>query len=214
MCWNETVSLNTFIFSISVLLLIMYNNAFTQYKIQYLNNRWIYLFFASFIFMQLIECFIWRNINNKFYNHLFSIMATVLLIIQPVISILIVSNTHIRNILLTAYLLLAIPYSIYKFCTKNIYSVISEKGHLRWKFFELTPVIMIIWLFFFLFSFIYEKQWIGFWFGFVTLAISYYNYNKDHTMPSMWCWVVNVGMLYYAFYLLLYLPFCERGSIC
>ena len=45
MCWNKEVSLNTFIFSIFVLLLIMYNNAYTQYKIEELNSIWVYLFF-------------------------------------------------------------------------------------------------------------------------------------------------------------------------
>jgi len=92
MCWNESVSLNTFMFSSFILLLIIYNNLFTQYKIQELNNIWVYLFLASFIFMQLIEFFIWRNINNKFYNKLFSIIATLLLIIQPIMSIMILTN--------------------------------------------------------------------------------------------------------------------------
>ena len=207
MCWNEHVSLNTFIFSIFVLLLIMYNNAYTQYKIQGLNNVWIYLFLASFIFMQLIEFFIWRNINNKFYNHIFSIIATTLLIIQPICSLMLISQKELRNNLLIAYLSLAIPYSIYKFSTKNIHTVISKSGHLRWKFFESSPIILLFWLFFFLVGLIFNKFWIGFGFGFIILCISYYNYNNDHTIASMWCWAVNSVMIYYAFYLLIYLPF-------
>ena len=207
MCWNEHVSLNTFIFSIFVLLLIMYNNAYTQYKIQGINNVWIYLFLASFIFMQLIEFFIWRNINNKFYNHIFSIIATTLLIIQPICSLMLISQKELRNNLLIAYLSLAIPYSIYKFSTKNIHTVISKSGHLRWKFFESSPIILLFWLFFFLVGLMYNKFWIGFGFGFIILCISYYNYNNDHTIASMWCWAVNSVMIYYAFYLLIYLPF-------
>ena len=207
MCWNEHVSLNTFIFSIFVLLLIMYNNAYTQYKIQGINNVWIYLFLASFIFMQLIEFFIWRNINNKFYNHIFSIIATTLLIIQPICSLMLISQKELRNNLLIAYLSLAIPYSIYKFSTKNIHTVISKSGHLRWKFFESSPIILLFWLFFFLVGLIFNKFWIGFGFGFIILCISYYNYNNDHTIASMWCWAVNSVMIYYAFYLLIYLPF-------
>ena len=66
MCWNEDVSLNTFLFSSFVLLLIIYNNLFTKYKIQELNNPFIYLLIASFVFIQLIEFFIWKNINDKF----------------------------------------------------------------------------------------------------------------------------------------------------
>lgn len=214
MCWNAEVSLNTFLFSSFILALVIYNNYFTQYKIQELNNIWIYLFLASFIFMQLIEFFIWKNINNKFYNNLFSICATILLIIQPIISIMILSNIKIRNLLLLLYLLLVIPYSIDKFLNKNIHSVISESGHLRWKFFDTAPIIWFCWLFFFLFSFIYEKKYIGIIFGLITLFITFINYKNDHTMWSMWCWSINSIMIYYAFYLLLILPFVEKMNIC
>jgi hypothetical protein len=216
MCWNESVSLNTFVFSIFVLLLIIYNNAFTQYKIPELNNIWVYLFFTSVFFMQLIECFIWRNINNKFYNHIFSIAAVLLLILQPILSIMILTSAQLqlRNILLMTYLSLAIPYSIYKFSTKNVSSIVSENGHLQWKFFDVSPFVFIIWLFFLLVSFIYKRKWYYIIFGLVTLLISYYNYIKDNTMSSMWCWMVNVVMIYYAFYLLIVLPFFEKSSIC
>jgi len=214
MCWNESVSLNTFLFSSFVLILIICNNLYTKYKIQELNNTFIYLFIASFIFMQLIEFFIWKNISNKFYNNIFSIAATMLVIIQPVVSIMILSNIQLRNTLLILYLSLAIPYSIYKFSTKNIHSVISERGHLRWKFFEITPIIWFVWFLFFTFSFIYEKKWFGLIFGIVALLITFINYKSDHTMWSMWCWSVNSIMIYYAFYLLLYLPFLEKSEIC
>ena len=214
MCWNENVSLNTFLFSGFILALIIYNNAFTKYKIQELNDKWVYLFFASFIFMQLIEFFIWRNINNKFYNNLFSIIATLLLLIQPLVSIMILKNIEIRNLLIYSYLLLAIPFSIYKFSTNDIYSSISKNGHLRWNFFDISPVIWIVWLFFFLFSFSYEKQWFGVIFGLVTLFITVINYKNDNTVGSMWCWSVNSMMIYYAIYLLIYLPFLEKMNIC
>ena len=214
MCWNASVSLNTFLFSGFVLLLIIYNNSFTKYKIQELNNKWMYLFMTSFILMQLIEFFIWKNINNKFYNNIFSICATLLLIIQPVASIMILKNMQLRNLLLFSYLLLAFPYSIYKFLNNNIYSVIGESGHLRWKFFNVKPIIFFVWLFFFLFSFVYEKKWFGFMFALITLFISFLIYGKDNTMWSMWCWSVNSMMIYYAIYLLIYLPFLEKNDIC
>ena len=214
MCWNAAVSLNTFLFSSFILLLIIYNNYFTQYKIKEFNTIWVYLFFVSFILMQLIEFFIWKNINNKFYNNIFSICGALLLIIQPIISIMIISNIKVRNLLLLFYLLLAVPYSIYKFFTKHIHTVISENGHLRWKFFEITPLIWSGWLFFFLFSFVYEKKYFGLIFGLITLFISFINYKNDHTIDSMWCWSVNSIMIYYAFYLLIYLPFLEKSNIC
>ena len=214
MCWNASVSLNTFLFSSFVLALIIYNNSFTKYKIPELNNKWMYLFIMSFVSMQLIEFFIWKNIDNKYYNNIFSICATLLLLIQPIISIMLLSNIKLRNLLLSSYLLLSIPFSVYKFSTNNIHSVVSESGHLRWIFFEMTPVSWIVWLFFFLFSFVYEKKWFGPIFGLIALFITFINYKNDHTIGSMWCWGVNSVMIYYAVYLLLYLPFAEKMDIC
>jgi len=214
MCWNQAVSLNTFLFSIFVLLLIIYNNSFTQYKIHHLNSFWMYIFFASFIFMQLIECFIWRNINNKFYNNMFSTMAALLIIVQPIASLMLLSNIPIRNTLLLIYIATAIPYFIYKAATLTMQSKVSNKGHLTWLFFNQKPVIFIWWLFFFLFSLVYEGFWSGFLFGFLSMCIFFYNYANDRSAGSMWCWVVNSMMIYYAACLLIYLPFLEKNEIC
>jgi hypothetical protein len=49
MCWNKDISLNTFLFSSFVLGLIMYNNAYTQYKIVELNNVYAYIFCVFYI---------------------------------------------------------------------------------------------------------------------------------------------------------------------
>lgn len=212
MCWNEHVSLNTFLFSSFVLLLILYNNTYTQYKIAFFNNLWIYLFFVSFISMQLVEVFIWRNIDNKLYNHIFSTMAAMLIFIQPIVSLMILSNIPLRNKLLVAYLVVFIPYFAYKFITNQMRSSISNKGHLIWWFLDSNVLLFFGWLFFFLFSFIYNQNFYEFIFGIVLFCISYYNYYNDQSIGSMWCWVVNSVMIFYAFYLLLYLPFCEKNN--
>jgi len=164
--------------------------------------------------MQLVEFFIWKNIDDKFYNNVFSIIAVVILVMQPAASIMLLSNIELRNILLISYLLLAIPYSIYKLSIQRVHSVVGESGHLQWNFFNTTPIIWIVWLFFFLFSFIYQKHWFGIIFGIVSLIIFFINYKNDHTMWSMWCWAVNSCFIYYAAYLLVFLPFIEKGSIC
>ena len=212
MCWNESVSLNTFLFSSFALLLIIYNNSFTKYKIKELNNKWIYVFFASFILMQLAEFFIWRNINDKYYNNLFSIFAVSLLIVQPLASIMIIQTIFIRNILLFIYLLLAIPFSIYQFSTQNIYTTVSKKGHLDWVFFDNSPLILLIWFSFLFFSLIYEKIWTLVIFGVIALIICFIKYKK--TGGSLWCWIINSIMIYYIIYLLLFLPFLEKMQIC
>ena len=190
MCWNEHVSLNTFLFSSFVLLLILYNNTYTQYKITDFNGVWNYIFYISFISMQLIEFFIWRNIDNKFYNHIFSTMAAMLIFVQPIISLMLLPNISLRNNLLSAYLVLFIPYFTYKYITNNMKSQISNKGHLVWLFFDTNILLFFGWLFFFLFSFIYTQDFYGLIFG------------------------VNSIMIYHASYLLLYLPFCEKKKLC
>ena len=147
---------------------------------------------------------------------MFSIVATLLVLLQPIASIMILSKIQLRHVLLFLYLLIAIPYSIYKFSTEHIHSVMNKSGYLQWKFFGTNPIIWIIWLFFFVFSFIYEKRWlgVGIIFAIIALIITFINYNNDHTAGSMWCWSVNSIMIYYAFYLFIYLPFLEKSNIC
>ena len=68
MCWNQYVSINTFIFSIFVLILIAFNNKYSPYKVKEFDSIFVYIFFISFISMQLIEFFIWRNLEDKKLN--------------------------------------------------------------------------------------------------------------------------------------------------
>jgi hypothetical protein len=210
MCWNAEVSLNTFLFSSFMLFLIIYNNIYTQYKILELKKIWVYVFFASFILMQLIEFFIWKTINNKYYNNIFSIAATLLILLQPVASLMILSNIDLRNGLLIVYSLLVIPYSIYKFNNQNIHTIISSNKHLQWQFFNPTLIEKIIWLFFLLFSLFYEGLWIGLLFGIITLIVMLYYYHKNNTVASMWCWIINSVFIILGCYLLFYLPFFEN----
>ena len=215
MCWNKDISLNTFLFSSFVLLLIIYNNAYTPYKIQELNNIWVYVFFISFILMQLIEYFIWKNINDPVYNNLFTTMASVLLFFQPIASTMLITNNVVRSNTLMLYLIFAIPLTIYRIMTKKVNTTVSKLKHLIWNINMFDNVILhrislIGWFIFFLFPLFYQREIFGFLFGFLTLLIIIYNYYKDNTIGSMWCWIVNSIMVYYACYLLLYLPFIQK----
>jgi len=158
--------------------------------------------------MQLIEFFIWRNINNKFYNNIFSLLGAGLIFIQPVISIMILQNIRLRNVLLVSYISLATMWALYEMSRKKVYTEISKKGHLKWAELHNT----FIWYFFFAFSIVYNKRWALLIFATITFIISALNYRNDKSSGSMWCWGVNSLMIYYAFYLLLYLPFLEKKN--
>ena len=214
MCWNSEVSLNTFIFSMFVLLLIMYNNAYTKYKIPELNHFWVYAFFISFISIQLIEYFIWLNLNNPFYNSFFSVCAILLILFQPIPTIMLINNNVLKKYMLILYLILTIPFAIYRFSVKKIISTVTKKGHLYWdnilyKNYS-ENIYFVVWLFFFLFSFFYNQSYFELLFGLIMLIIISYNFISDGSMGTMWCWVVNSIMIYYAAYLLIYLPFTQK----
>jgi len=211
MCWNAEVSLNTFLFSGFVMVLIIYNNAYTQYKIQFIegvDNIWPYLFMFSFIFIQLIEFFIWKNINNREINSMLSFLLTILLLFQPMASIMLLSG-NIRMYLMSLYVLLAVPFIIYRYATKEFSVSVSKLNHLQWNtaLYENEPIIIIIWLLFFLFPLLYTGYVLGVMFSSLTLLVIVYNYYKDRSFGSMWCWIVNTVMIYFAAYLLFYLPF-------
>jgi len=211
MCWNAEVSLNTFLFSSFVMLLIIYNNNYTQYKIQFIkgvNNLWVYVFMFSFIFIQLIEFFIWKNISNPPLNSLFTFMAQCLLLLQPVASSMLLPY-QTRMYFIVPYLIIAIPIFMYRYNTKKFSSVVTPLNHLHWNMllYDSEKMVSLIWGFFFLFPLLYAGNQFGFMFGFITLMIIVYNYYKDKSVGSMWCWVVNTVMIYYAAYLLFYLPF-------
>jgi len=171
----------------------------------------MYLFFISVVSMQLVEFFIWRNVSNPMWNSLLSKIVFILLFIQPIFSLMILSNEKLRNILLIIYLSLAIPFSTYKLITNKFKTLISPCGHLNWNLEHNYYILLLaIWTFFFLFSLFYEGKFLYVLFGLVTLILILYKYNKDKTTNSMWCWVINSISLYLAFYLLFYLPFYEK----
>ena len=131
MCWNQHVSLNTFIFSLFVLLLIAYNNAYTQYKMPEFNNIYVYLFFLSFISIQLIEFFIWRNINDKSLNQFFSIAGMLLVTVQPIISLMMLKDETIKYILIIVYTVFSTLFVSYKIINNYIIWIMGNIFYIR-----------------------------------------------------------------------------------
>ena len=210
MCWNKEVSLNTFLFSSFVLGLVVYNARYTKYKIHLFQNNWIVVFFMSFIVIQLIEYFIWKNIKHTFYNSVFSTIAAIVIFLQPVVTTMLINNANIRNHLLFLYSLFFVPFVVYHLSTKRIVSKVNSNGNLSWSFFEMPPVLRTMWYLFFLFPLLYNHIYFGLTFGIVTLIILAINFKEYNSISSLWCWVVNSVMVFCAALLLFYLPFKEK----
>ena len=215
MCWNQYVSINTFIFSVFVLLLIIYNNKYSPYKIKEFDNIYKYIFLMSFFTMQLIEFFLWRNLNNKSLNKIFSILGQLLLILQPVASIMLIKEITLRNKMLLTYSIPAFSYFIYEVNRKDFITTIAKNGHLKWDWINLysgyNKLLLLFWLFFLFSGLFVNKHYPGLLFAIALLIITYYSYNSYGTFGSLWCWSINSLMIFYAIKLLVLIPYGEHG---
>jgi hypothetical protein len=168
--------------------------------------------------MQLIEYFIWININNKSLNTFFTTLAFILINIQPIFSLMIINNHKLRKILLIIYIFFVVfnIFIIYNTKTKTkILSYPDKNHHLVW-YSNINSLLYIgVYYLFLIIGLIIEKKWAIIIIGissFLFVLIKYLNKNISNIMllhnsfGSVWCWSVNLIMLYYLVYLLIYLP--------
>lgn len=209
MCWNQSVSITTFVFGIFVLMIVFINNKYNSYKIDFFTNHYAYFFVFSVIFMQFVEFLLWRNIKNTIINRRVTKLVLLTLVIQPLASVLLITDITLRNYLLLIYSIPALIYFIYTISTKHIYTTISKSGHLVWNFTNITGILYTIiklsYLFFLIFPLVYNKYYLAlvFLFLFVILKI-YYN---DGSASSLWCFYINIVMLYFLLGVLFMLPY-------
>ena len=205
MCWNEYVSLNTYVFSMGMLLLMIYNNTYTPYKVNI--DIYGYFFILSFCSMQLIEYFLWRNLDNK-WNYVYSAIGQILVAIQPIASLLLLSNSSLKVQMIGLYSLFV---GIVFLTHKKIFKTSNQNGHLKWSWVPIQSYIYFIWLFFLMFSFFVNRHHLALVVALFLFAITYFN-AESGTGGSLWCWTINFSMIFYALYLLVYLPFQELNG--
>ena len=190
MCWNASVSLNTYIFGLFASLFSYYNG---------FGNILSVIFYQSFIIMQLIEYFIW---TKTFCNKLLSQIALFIVLCQPIFNIIKI-ETYPKAIsyLLAAYLIfIIILYTlIIPIDTINFSTVSSKNGHLSWKWLNWNIYIIFIWYTFLSTRWIIDKMYMIFIVISVLLIITLILYKETNTFGSMWCWVANVLSIYLIF---------------
>ena len=183
MCWNETVSLNTFLFSFFGVNFAYFNNVINGYE---------YLLFYSFISMQLLEYFTWKYLNNKKINRLLSQLGLFLIAMQPILFILIPNNLNmsIKASLIAFYLLFWVSFVM--FLNVDYSMVKAPNGHLAWNWLNVPPLYIFIWLLFLLVVLLYIKKYILFTIHVIVFLAIYYTYYKTNTWGSLWCWISNI----------------------
>ena len=190
MCWNASVSLNTYIFGLFASLFSYYNG---------FGNILSVIFYQSFIIMQLLEYFIW---TKTFSNKLLSQIALFVILCQPIFNIIKI-ETYPKAIpyLLAAYLIfIIILYTlIIPIDTINFSTVSSKNGHLSWKWLNWNIYIIFIWYAFLSARWIIDKMYTIFIVISVLLIITLILYKETNTFGSMWCWIANVLSIYLIF---------------
>jgi hypothetical protein len=199
MCWNASVSLNTYIFSLFASTFAYYNNA---------TNIHSYIFYQSFIAIQLIEYFIW---SKTFSNSLLSKIGLITILLQPLLNIFTIeTKKYLIPYLVIAYLIFVII--VYTFIipinTIKFISTPSKNGHLSWKWLDgWYPYIMIVWFSFLIAVWIINKKYLTILFTSLLLIVSIILYQKYQTIGSMWCWICNIISFIYIFKVF-YKEFC------
>jgi len=227
MCWNEEVSLNTFMFSMGTLGFVLYNNHYTQYKINFFDNIYVIFFVFLVISVQLIEYFLWKSLKTKniSMNRTWSIIGYIVILLQPIITLMWVSNNNIRNTLLALYIAI---YGLAAIVNPIQFEAIKHKsGHLQWLFTHhdkdftfkgvLNFLATCIWSISFFTGFYYLVDFPCFVvITLLTLSmLLYYIYSgKTEIFNSNWCWLSNGMALAIAFFILFVLPYREYQTIC
>lgn len=188
MCWNESVSMNTFIFSTFVVVFSYFNNVLDIYQS---------LLLFSISCMQLVEFFIWRNIKNTRKNIFYSKIAEMLLVSQPVFSLLTIQNQAIKYGTVALYVLfLCVNAMLKKGNNKYKKTTIGKNGHLRWNWLSSNPIVVVVYLVCLLVPILFWKKSFIFVIVTATLIASFVLFGKDGTWGSLWCWTSNFIALY------------------
>ena len=197
MCWNAEVSLNTFLLGIFSVGLATLNGV---------SAPLFSLFYISYITMQLVEYFAWKNLTKPDVIRVLSIWGLALVLIQPLI-LLIASGAP--WFYLIAYGVFAAYFAYYVVANLRFDMTRAENGHLAWHWLAVPGWMMAVWLVFAVIACLYARAYIWVALAVISAGAIYYTYATTHTWGSLWCWIVNVFALY-LLYAVFRRAFCAR----
>lgn len=190
MCFNAEISLNTFIYGcISAVILILLN--------QTLYSNILIVF--SFTLMQLLEYFVWKNINNKKNIKILSIIAIFLIIFQLFL-LNYFTNKKYRYILLSILFFFIIIYFIFIFPNTNFDMKKGKNGHLIWYWSDISFYWYIIVFLLYLIPLYLSKRFFAFIYCLLSIIISLYFYYKYKTFGTIWCYLSNILWIFLILY--------------
>lgn len=220
MCWNPDISINTFVFGLLSLIFLFFTNMFSKYKIKSFSNSYLYLFLLEIISVQLVEFFLWKNLDNKQLNKFLTLIILLLVGSQPPTLMMLIKEPNQRNTLLFIYGLFVLGYLgiFYLNQTHLFYTSVAKNGHLHWGNTETKSEYNRVFMFMYLIMYLLPLFFVGNYclsiLVIISMVISLYFYLNDGTFGSMWCWMANFSFLFLLVYVLIVLPFYEYNGLC
>lgn len=136
--------------------------------------------------MQLVEYYLWKNLNVPRLNALGSKAGMLVVMLEPIAAIYLMDDTPLRTKLFIGYAVWLVWFLTSQ--TIDFRTIVGGNGHLKWKWLPLG-VPMIPWFFFFLAPLWLSGHYGAFMAALVTLLMSGYFFRQYGTTSSMWCWV-------------------------
>ena len=201
------------------LLFIFFTNTFTKYKSRAFDNPLAYVFMLEVVSMQLVEFFLWRNLNNKSINAALSRVASILTALQMGTLILMIPDFYMKCAAFVSLLVFFIFYFEYRrlYNPMIFHTSVGANGHLSWDWMNFKGyenIFLFIFLLFYIVPAIMtrKKKWA--FFVILTIIVSLFFYYRYNTFGSMWCWIANLSLLYFISDILLIQPYHEYNGLC
>lgn len=222
MCWNADISLNTFLFGCFALCFIYITNTYTKYKTHTFDNPFVYLFVFAVISMQLVEYFLWKNLKHKSLNQFYSRIAWLIVVLQPIFLMLMIQG-GLRYVMLGLYGLFGVIFRIFypNYGGSEFHTSVGKNGHLNWEWMNsddshpkyFTQVHLLFLLFYIIPLLLTQNKWLTI-FTISTLLFSIFFYSQQGTWGTIWCWSINLFLLYFVIHILVIQPFLEYNALC
>ncbi len=193
MCWNASVSLKTWYFALFgfIIGLIGKQLPFS-----------ILLFGLLFSSMQLIEYYLWTNLNHEDKNKFYSKIAYIVILLEPLFALFIAHSYKLFSIDITKFLIVFYILYIAIFTKMNYHKLnfithIGNNGHLDWGFSKNNGKLhYMIWFFIFFYGIVMSKNIVIIAVATFALLYSLYKSNYDNTFTSLWCNYSNILWVY------------------
>jgi hypothetical protein len=173
----------------------------------YPNDRWVAIVFISAGLMQLLEYFMWKDQSCGRMNHLATIGALLILLIQPIAVLigayyfgdLIFDKNKLAPIIWIYGIIIGIfGINWINYASKKRLCSRPNGRHLDWDFSKWIgrPIMKIFWIMYYLvvlLFFMSHKWYLGGFIGILLIGSLLFSvfYVKNTSWKSWWCWIIN-----------------------